>query len=97
MTVMLREKLFTIFETLKEKDPSLTPYKIALETALDPAHLRTALKGDRPFSDSMLEKLASHPALGVSLDQLFAWRMMDEYTREQIEYAIRELRPPPES
>lgn len=88
---MLRERLNQIFETLKQQDPKLTPYRVAMEEGINFGNLKDALLGNRPFSDSLLQKLSQSPHLGLSYQELMALRVLDEYPPEAIHEAQRFL------
>jgi hypothetical protein len=85
---MLRQKLSEIFEILKPK--GISPYRVALDCGIDPSLLKKALDGRQGFSDAVLERLAESKDLGISIQELKAWKILDEYSLDELKFAISE-------
>lgn len=69
----------------------LTGYRLEPLTGLRSALVYDILNGKRPPSDAIIEALAGVPELGLTLDELRAWRDLDRIGREGLDRIARYL------
>lgn len=53
--------------------------RVLLDGGADPAQFRKYDKEGRLYSDGMLENLANSRYISASLEDMLAWRLLDEY------------------
>lgn len=71
---------------------SITGYRIGEDTAVRAENLHKLVRGVRRPTDDVLKELAGYAPLGVSFEELEAWRLLDEYSPEAIEKAYALLK-----
>lgn len=76
-------------EHLAQRGYSL--YKAGLLSKQNPSNLKASLEGKRPVAEAQLQALASVPELELTLEQLIAWRVMDEVGEEALDGLLQEL------
>lgn len=86
---MIRETLLEVFQTLQEKDPRLTVYKVAMEAKTNYSNLRDALEGKtdkngrvRSFSDGQLKDLGECDLIPFDYAELKAMKILGELEPE---------------
>lgn len=52
---------------------------LVMSAMIQPAQFFAAMTGRRPFSDSMLKRLASIPELGITYGELLILKLIDEH------------------
>ena len=68
---------------------NLKQQDVAFDLRVDPALLSKVINGLRKPPEKLVEALAAYGPLGLSKEDLVSWQMLDQYTPEQIEAAIR--------
>ena len=63
--------------------------RLLIEAGIDPAQMNQAMRGKRPFSESLLKALADSQNIDVSYGQLIAWGLVDEYGMDVVKEASR--------
>lgn len=79
------ERFFTY-----RKQKGISQYKIAKCLNVPTSNICNLEKGRRSVGDRFLERIASIEELGITLKQLRAWKLLDEYSREEISIALQE-------
>ncbi len=69
----------------------LNPYKLAKIAPLHEQYVYKLCRGQQRPTDETLEKLVSISQLSVNLDELKGWRASDDYSKEQIFQALKDL------
>lgn len=69
----------------------ITTWAVEKRTGVSRANLSSIEKGRRPASDDVLQKLASIEELGVTYEQLLAWKRLDGATLEEKKAIAREF------
>lgn len=75
-------------EWMKEK--GLNSGSLASLAGVNRQVLFRMIKGDRRPTDEVLEKLSQVPELGLPLEKLKAWRLLDEYPFDVILRSLHE-------
>jgi len=65
----------------------ITQYRLSKLIDYNPSAIANRLRGERPFPDDVIEKMA--PVLEVSVDEIKGWIIADKYSKEVIELAIQ--------
>ena len=74
-----------------EKNHGIKKSRLLLDVGIDPAQYRAYVRDDRVFSDTMLQRFAKSPYIGIKYDDLKAITALDEYTPEQLAAAQKLL------
>lgn len=82
------EKLEHLF-----KQKGYSAYRLAKATGLHEQHVYKIARGERRPTDEILEKIASISELEVSVNVLKGWRLLDEYSPEEILESIKSIQP----
>jgi hypothetical protein len=84
----------TLRETLKSRMDStgMTAYSVFKAGDIPQMSLRDFLSGKLPPSDTVLNGLARIPALGFTLEELYARRLLDEYPPDVVAKAMEILK-----
>ena len=64
----------------KMKQAGLSAYAVVKASGIPEMSLRRFLMGTRPASDTVLDGLAQVTALGLTRDEWYALRLLDEYS-----------------
>lgn len=62
--------------------------RLLLNAGLDPAQYRRYVRENRLFSDVMLDRFAEHADFQTTIEQLYGWRILDEYGESAIFNAV---------
>lgn len=76
------DKLRDAFKTC-----DVSSFHTAMDLGIDPAVMSKVLSGKRKPPKGFVEKLATVEKLTLTVDQLMAWKLRDEYTPYQIQLA----------
>ena len=76
---------------LKTLDPPMSFYKLQFLSGIPSGTFSQWKKGKRSPSDTDLTKLEAVKELGLSLNKLRAWKLLDEFDPETIEEAWAQL------
>lgn len=85
-------KYMTFFSdmlTKKLAEVDGTKYRLSKDSGVQEATVINITNGKRRPTEEHLERFASVKWLSVSLAELKAWKMLDEYSSEEIQVALR--------
>ncbi len=66
---------------------NLSRYKLSKLTGYDESYLNHVMRGDRPFSDNVKEKIL--PVLEVNREEFEGWILADKYSKKVLGQAIQ--------
>jgi transcriptional regulator with XRE-family HTH domain len=77
------ERLEGLFNRI-EQSQGISRSQIIMRTGLDPAQYRAYKRENRLPSDEMLKKLSSCSEFNIRLENLQAWKALDEYSQRSL-------------
>lgn len=66
-------------------------WKIEKETGIPRTTISNVEHGRRTASDDVLQKIATIPEMGITIEQLKAWQVIDQFGLEVLAQAFKEL------
>lgn len=75
-------------ELLEEKQ--ILQQDLAFDLRMDPGLISKLISGKRAPKDRLLKKIVAYEPLGLSMTTLRAWRLLDDYTLEELLLVIKE-------
>lgn len=65
----------------------VSAYRLAKLIGVHPSFISNVEANRRPMSEEMMRKLAAIPELGITYTTLKAWKLLSEYTPEELQEA----------